>query len=79
MIIKYCDNIVINSNLDAIEFLALDKWINELIKEAAPQLFNLVQPSLGTLSHTNTVHSESTEDNFEKTGENAEESMQIKS
>ena len=71
MITKYWDNIIINGNLEAVEFLALDKWINELIKEASPQLYNLVQPSSSSNFDANLVNSESTEIFLSKISDNS--------
>ena len=48
MVLKYCENVMFNGSLDASEFFEIDKWANQLIDEATPQLLSLVEPSISS-------------------------------
>ena len=46
MVMKYCENVMFNGSLDASEFFEINKWENQLINEATPNLLYLVEPSI---------------------------------
>jgi len=50
MVLKHCNNIILMDGLDspADTLLEIQEWQREMVRDATPQLLDLVEPSMGS-------------------------------